>query len=280
MWRCSHKHLQHLSLSSLSSAQIQSLTSKGLVRSAVKDHFLFAHMPKLQGTIDEFFSVRVKAGEFVFRQGDAADNLYVLAEGRLERLVGHDAPAVEEEGSPLPKVDAHAKLVRTLRRGAVFGDLEMGFDEPRGASVRAATDCTLWALGHMQLQNQDHGLMRKIFDRHASVEHEGHRFMTAADFFAAIKVLDGTDGAPASFPGPDNKQKKQHFWQGRRTRDDRAQARVRRQREEMTMQLVDASGNKLIDFMEFLRFDVLMNQVDAAHEVVFRLADRDRDGLL
>ena len=72
----------------------------------------------------------LQAGEVLFREGDPADELYVLQSGRLEVFTD----GFEEE--PL----------RVLLRGAVVGELALLTESPRSASVRARRDSTLLEL--------------------------------------------------------------------------------------------------------------------------------------
>ncbi|HTW08294.1 MAG TPA: cyclic nucleotide-binding and patatin-like phospholipase domain-containing protein [Acidimicrobiales bacterium] len=73
----------------------------------------------------------VPAGEVLFRQGDAADSLYLVASGRLRVMV-------EAEGSERALYD--------LGRGAVVGELALLTEQPRSASVHVVRDCDLWVL--------------------------------------------------------------------------------------------------------------------------------------
>ncbi len=73
-------------------------------------------------------AVAAPAGEWLFRQGDAGDALYVVRSGRLE--------AVRE--APEPPV-----VLRELGRGALVGELAFLTGEPRSASVRAVRDSEL-----------------------------------------------------------------------------------------------------------------------------------------
>ncbi len=71
--------------------------------------------------------VQVPAGEWLFRQGDPGESLYVVRSGRLE--------VVAEE--PLPTV------VRVLGRGAAVGELSLLTGSTRSAAVRARRDSEL-----------------------------------------------------------------------------------------------------------------------------------------
>ncbi|TAM85718.1 MAG: DHA2 family efflux MFS transporter permease subunit [Jatrophihabitans sp.] len=65
--------------------------------------------------------VELAAGEFLFRQGDAADGLYVVRSGQLEVLIDD-------------------LVVSRLGSGDVIGELALLTDEPRSASIRARRD--------------------------------------------------------------------------------------------------------------------------------------------
>ena len=81
-------------------------------------------------------SVRVRAGEWLFRQRDAADSVYVVRSGRLE---------VVAEGQP-------DRVIRVLRRGDVVGELAMLRQGVRSASVRARRDSELAELSREQFE--------------------------------------------------------------------------------------------------------------------------------
>src|SRR2546425_2892554 len=63
--------------------------------------------------------IRVPAGEWLFRQGDRADSLYLVASGRLEVVV--EEPETE--------------VVRILGRNDVVGELALLTESARSASV-------------------------------------------------------------------------------------------------------------------------------------------------
>jgi NTE family protein len=75
--------------------------------------------------------VEVRAGEWIMRDGDTADSVFIVAGGRLE---------VIDEGPP-------ERLIRILRRGDVLGELALLRHDTRSASVRARRDAELLELG-------------------------------------------------------------------------------------------------------------------------------------
>jgi NTE family protein len=79
----------------------------------------------------------VSAGHWLFRQGDAADALYVILTGRLEILT-------EAQG--------RLTAVRELARGSALGELALLTDMPRSASVRALRDSDLLVVSRETFQ--------------------------------------------------------------------------------------------------------------------------------
>ena len=75
--------------------------------------------------------VHVRAGEWIMREGDAAQSLFVVCSGRLD---------VIDEGPP-------ERQIRMLRRGDVLGELALLREGQRSASVRARRDVELLELG-------------------------------------------------------------------------------------------------------------------------------------
>jgi len=72
------------------------------------------------------------AGETIIRQGERGDSLYLVARGVVAVLVARDG--------------GQAARVASLHAGDFFGEMALLTDEPRSATVRAATDCRLFEL--------------------------------------------------------------------------------------------------------------------------------------
>jgi predicted acylesterase/phospholipase RssA/CRP-like cAMP-binding protein len=75
----------------------------------------------------------LRAGDWLFRQGQQADNAFIVQSGRLEVVV---------EGM----------AIRTVKRGGVIGELALLTGEPRSASVRAVRDCELLEISREALE--------------------------------------------------------------------------------------------------------------------------------
>jgi hypothetical protein len=96
------------------------------VRELLRRAPLFAHFdgPALETLASRADLLTLPAGQHVFRQGDASDDMYLLARGAAYVLV--------EDGQ-------EEKVVDELGSGAVFGELAMLAGERRSASIRTAT---------------------------------------------------------------------------------------------------------------------------------------------
>ena len=78
------------------------------------------------------------AGEYLFRQGDPADSLYVVVQGRLRVFVAKDAGTAGGAGAV-----GQEEAVAELGRGQSVGELGLLTDEPRAATVRPLRDTEL-----------------------------------------------------------------------------------------------------------------------------------------
>ena len=71
---------------------------------------------------------RLRAGEWLWRQGDPGDSLYVVLTGRLEVVLEEPAPG---------------RVLRVVGRGQAVGELALLTDATRSASIRARRDSEL-----------------------------------------------------------------------------------------------------------------------------------------
>jgi CRP-like cAMP-binding protein len=79
----------------------------------------------VQFILDRAPVVTVERGDFFFREGDAADSMFVLESGRASVLKG-----------------ASGALLRVVKPGECFGEMALIDFSPRSASVRADDHCT------------------------------------------------------------------------------------------------------------------------------------------
>jgi NTE family protein len=76
--------------------------------------------------------LRLPAGSWLFRQGDAADAMYIVERGRVEVVA--EPPGLD------------AEVLRELGSGGIVGELALISGVPRTASLRARRDSTLLCL--------------------------------------------------------------------------------------------------------------------------------------
>jgi solute carrier family 25 aspartate/glutamate transporter 12/13 len=93
---------------------------------------------------------------------------------------------------------------------------------------------------------------RATFDRYASLEKGGQKFMTADDFLKAITAVENTDAHP-------------------RGALDEDKFRV-------LFRMADVDKNNLITFQEYVNFQSIINKPDAEYMLAFTIFDRDANG--
>jgi CRP-like cAMP-binding protein len=71
---------------------------------------------------NEPHKVGIPAGDYLFREGDSSDFLYILLSGQARILVG-------------------TREVGVLSAGQIVGEMALIESAPRSASIRAQTDC-------------------------------------------------------------------------------------------------------------------------------------------
>ncbi|HUR75154.1 MAG TPA: Crp/Fnr family transcriptional regulator [Sporichthya sp.] len=81
--------------------------------------------------------VNLGRGQVLFREGDAGDKLYVVAEGKVK--LGRTS------------TDGRENLLAILGPGEMFGELSLFDPGPRTATATAVTDTQIFALGHSDL---------------------------------------------------------------------------------------------------------------------------------
>ncbi len=166
--------------------------------------------------------MRVETGEFLFREGEAGDAMFVVHTGRLQ--------VVNEESG---------EVVRELGRGDALGELALLTELPRSASARAARPTEVLSIGRDDFNELlatspalslalNRVLGRQLwetrapapsarpqpatvallgFDERVPAADLGRRLGDALGELTSVTVLDGTevpeDGAPLrSAPGP------------------------------------------------------------------------------
>ncbi len=113
------------------------MTESGItaeIRDRLVELWLFADVPgeDLAQLLDAARVVSYRGGDVIFREGDAADGLYVVAAGTIR------IAAASLRGGPV--------LLTTVEVGEVFGEIGVIYGQSRSGSAIAATSCTCYFL--------------------------------------------------------------------------------------------------------------------------------------
>ena len=136
--------------------------------------------------VAELEPVVCRGGDWLFRQGDAADCMYLLARGRLQVWVGHPGPG-----------EARARLVGEVGPGEMVGEVGMLTGGERSAGLRAARNSLLLRVSsatfdrlvqrHPELMRRvAGGIAERLRERTAGRAGSNRRFTTVA-----LLPLDG-----------------------------------------------------------------------------------------
>lgn len=87
---------------------------------------------------DDVSSRRLKAGEVLFRQGDAGASMFMVLSGTLETQVR------------MPSGRVHT--LSTLEQGSIFGETSLLLEQPRRATCVAKTDAEVCCITHADFE--------------------------------------------------------------------------------------------------------------------------------
>ncbi|KAG9509600.1 cGMP-dependent protein kinase, isozyme 2 forms cD4/T1/T3A/T3B, partial [Fragariocoptes setiger] len=128
-------------------AHPKSEQTRALVTKAIMENDFLKHLTMAQ--INEIAScmsiVTQKQNDIIIKEGDVGSKVYVLEEGQIE---------VSKDG----------KIMSVIQKpGSVFGELAILYNCTRTATIRAITDCKLWAIERQSFQSimMKSGLLRQ-----------------------------------------------------------------------------------------------------------------------
>ncbi|XP_026756220.2 cGMP-dependent protein kinase, isozyme 2 forms cD4/T1/T3A/T3B isoform X3 [Galleria mellonella] len=107
----------------------KSKKSRELIKGAILDNDFMKNleMTQIREIVDCMYPVEYAAGSLIIKEGDVGSIVYVMEEGRVE-------------------VSRENKYLSTMAPGKVFGELAILYNCKRTATIKAATDCRLWAI--------------------------------------------------------------------------------------------------------------------------------------
>jgi cAMP-dependent protein kinase regulator len=103
-------------------------TMKSLTKS-IETNFLFSHLDENEKTdiFDSMQQFNYKSEEIIVQQGEEGDYFYIIDQGEVEVYLNN-------------------KLIKTIYHGGTFGELALIYGTPRAATIKAKSDCQLWAI--------------------------------------------------------------------------------------------------------------------------------------
>lgn len=124
----SHSTIQELSEQSFPAFE-KNDSSRELIKSAILDNDFMKNleMAQIHEIVDCMYPVEYSAGSLIIEEGAVGSIVYVMEEGRVE-------------------VSRENKYLSTLAPGKVLGELAILYNCKRTATIKAATDCKLWAI--------------------------------------------------------------------------------------------------------------------------------------
>jgi zinc transporter ZupT len=104
---------------------------------------LMRHLPaeQIEQILPRICELQLKAGDILFRAGDAGDALYIVARGKVEVLT---EPATEGKIATGP--------IAVLGEGHAFGEMSLLSGGPRTATIRAAENSDLLRIGKQDFE--------------------------------------------------------------------------------------------------------------------------------
>lgn len=113
-----------------------------MLNSIVSTNILFScfGVEEKKGIVDAFESIDFNGGDFVIKQGDSGEKFFVVEEGSLEIYVKNTSGDAQKVGN-------------VLSAGSSFGELALMYNTPRAASIKASSNCKLWAIDRDTYRN-------------------------------------------------------------------------------------------------------------------------------
>jgi len=103
--------------------------SQHLIRGAIMDNDFMKNLDisQIKEIVDVMYPMEYAKGSLIIKEGDIGSIVYVMEEGKVE---------VSREG----------KFLSVMSAGKLFGELAILYNCQRTATIKAATDCKLWAI--------------------------------------------------------------------------------------------------------------------------------------
>jgi cAMP-dependent protein kinase regulator len=103
--------------------------TKASIRENIKHNLLFKNLSedRIEEVVNAMTEVKYLPNDTVIKEGDDGENMYVIDQGELNVLYA-------------------SEIVATLGPGKAFGEIALMYNCPRTATIKAKTECKLWAM--------------------------------------------------------------------------------------------------------------------------------------
>ncbi len=160
------------------------------IRRQIDDNLLLSHLgPEARALVsEEAEAMLCPGGEFLLRQGDPADAMYLVVGGRLQAIARHP--------------DGTETQVGEIGRGEVVGEMALITREPRTASVQAVRDTQLLRVSadaFTRLVSEYPEALRRVSGTIVARYMRTFRGATASSPVRTISVVALGDGEPRRF---------------------------------------------------------------------------------
>jgi len=122
------KSLQDLTSKTFPSYK-KSEKARELIRMAILDNEFMKHLEnsQIKEIVDSMYPMEYAQGSLIIKEGDVGSIVYVMEGGKVE-------------------VSRKGKFLSVMASGKLFGELAILYNCQRTATIKAATDCKLWAV--------------------------------------------------------------------------------------------------------------------------------------
>jgi cAMP-dependent protein kinase regulator len=157
-------------------------TTMQALSKAIQSNLLFSHLDDSEKSdiFDAMQPFNYKADETIIQQGEEGDFFYIIDQGEVEVYVNN-------------------KCVTAISDGGSFGELALIYGTPRAATIKAKTECKLWAIDRKTYRRILMGSTikkRKMYEEFLSkvkILHELDQWerLTVADALETVQFNDG-----------------------------------------------------------------------------------------
>ncbi|CAK0883975.1 unnamed protein product, partial [Prorocentrum cordatum] len=127
---------------------------------------------QVDGLVRSLVLERFTSGAQIFKQGEPGSTFFIIAEGEVRVLIG-------------------GKLVRSLGKGACFGERALLLDEPRSATVEvSSSEAELWAVKRHVFNEVVTQSMRAELDTSFELKELRHVRLIGAGSYGSVRLVE------------------------------------------------------------------------------------------